>query len=260
MSDVQSSMWNDKYSDLEACAKMHDARCAIKLALNNMNSNCRLKDRTGNVDYKKAENLLVPITGTSPTARYLLALIKVKQKKIDEAKILMLSAGTENFLPAMDSLTHQLSWIYANNTDEDAEVQSLKWAYKSYTIEPDTAIALNIAMHFIQAEYKDCPAAVQWFARVTEGHYANINAQHLLGEQYEAGNCVPQDYVMAYMMYDLGGTAAAEQKHALAKKMTPEQINEGIVRSHQWQDENHSHRVGYGDGVPIYWNVHTTGN
>ena len=100
-----------------------------------------------------------------------------------------------------------------------------------------------------------CDAAKLWLARATEGHNANINAEQLLGEQYEAGNCVPQDYVMAYMMYDLGGTAAAEQKHALAKKMTPEQVREGTLRSHQWQDENHSYRVGYGSDTPVYWNV-----
>ena len=258
--NIEREMRNVTYDQLENCDAMLQRECNLKLALNRMGTNNELKDRPGEVNYVKAEQYLIPITGTSLAARELLGEILMHQGKRKEAMALVSSSGIEGFAPALDQLVTSIALVYAGQPEESIGLQTLKWQYKYYEKKKDPDIAYYIAAHFITPEYQDCPAAIQWFVKATEGHYASNNAQQLLGEQYEAGNCVPQDYVMAYMMYDLGGTAAAEQKHTLAKKMTPEQINEGIMRSHQWQDENHSYRVGYGDGVPIYWNVHTSDN
>lgn len=190
----------------------------------------------------------------------LLGEIRMQQGKREEALALVSSSGTEGFAPALDNLSIASALVYEGKTDKFSELSAVKWRLKYYKQQPDPDIAYLIAAHFLIPSYKECDAAKLWLARATEGHNANINAQQLLGEQYEAGNCVPQDYVLAYMMYDLGGTAAAEQKHALAKKMTPEQVREGTLRSHQWQDENYSYRVGYRSGTPVYWNVHSSDN
>ena len=260
ISNIKKEMRNTTYEQLTNCKNLLQKKCNIELALNNMGKNNDLENKPGEINYVKAEEYLTPITGISLTARALLGKIRMLQQKRQEAMALIASSGTEGFAPALDQLTNPLMLVYAGQSEESIGLQTLKWQYKYYEQKKDPDIAYYIVAHFMTPRYQDCPAAVYWLAKATEGHNANIDAQQLLGEQYEAGNCVPQDYVMAYMMYDLGGTAAAEQKHALAKKMTSEQINEGVARSHQWQDENHSYRVGYGDGVPIYWNVHTSDN
>ena len=84
-------------------------------------------------------------------------------------------------------------------------------------------------------------------------------AERNIAKLYAEGKGVTQDYVTAYMYYDLAGTAGAEEKSKLAELMTPQQVQEGILRSHQWQDEHHSYRPGYGawnDMGGIKWNVH----
>ena len=260
ISNIKREMRGMTSLQLKNCINMPRRECNIKLALNKMGYYNELKDTPGEINYEEAEQYLTPITGESLAARELLGEIRIWQGKKKEAMALIASSGIEGFGPALDQLADPFMLVYAGWSQEDSELQSLKWQYKYYEQRKDPDIAYYIAAHFITPRYQDCPAAVQWFAKAIEGHNASIDAQQLLGEQYEAGNCVPQDYVMAYMMYDLGGTAAAEQKHALAKKMTSKQINEGVARSHQWQDENHSYRVGYGSGTPVYWNVHTSDN
>ncbi|WP_414500137.1 hypothetical protein [Zymobacter sp. IVIA_12111.31 C1] len=258
ISNIRIEMLSSPYETIKKCSEAGEKSCQIKLALNSMEGNSRLKDRSGEIDYKKAEHWLITLTGQSPTARLLLGRIRIQQGKTKEAKALISSSGTENFSPALDHLISPIDRIYIGEDKEQQETQSLKWELKAFMLRKDPDIAYYIAAHFITPPYKDCAAAKLWFARATEGHNANINAQQLLGEQYETGDCMPQDYVMAYMMYDLGGTAVAEQKHALAEKMTPEQINEGTLRSYQWQEQNHSYRVGYGVGnsYDIHWNIH----
>lgn len=256
--NIKIEMRDIDYEQLQNCSQELRKECNIKLALNNMHPNNRLQNKPGDLDYDKAEQYLTPITGESVVARMLLGEIEMHQGKRKEALALISSSGTEGFAPALDNLTISSALVYAGQTSEFRKRRTLKWQYKYYEQQKDPDIAYQIAAHFITPPYKDCAAAKLWFARATEGHNANINAQQLLGEQYETGDCMPQDYVMAYMMYDLGGTAAAEQKHALAKKVTPEQVNEGTLRSYQWQEQNHSYRVGYGagNGYDIHWNIH----
>lgn len=70
-------------------------------------------------------------------------------------------------------------------------------------------------------------------------------AELWLGEFYENGWGTDKDLVMAYMMYDLGGTAGVDDKERIAPLMTQEQIREAIKKSHEWQEEHHSFRPGY---------------
>lgn len=66
-----------------------------------------------------------------------------------------------------------------------------------------------------------------------------------LGDIFSEGKIVHQDLVKAYMYYDLGGDASIDDKERLAEQMTPEQINEALERSWQWQDQHRSYRPGY---------------
>ncbi|MCK0746827.1 tetratricopeptide repeat protein [Chromohalobacter nigrandesensis] len=68
---------------------------------------------------------------------------------------------------------------------------------------------------------------------------------HILAERYEKGMGTEKDLVKAYKYYDLSGTAGAEGKQRVAKKMTQEQIDEAIRQSRTWQEEHNTYVPSY---------------
>lgn len=84
----------------------------------------------------------------------------------------------------------------------------------------------------------DQKLAVSWFRKAAEqGH---PEAQHALGLMYryhQAG--MPQDMALAYMLWNLaaasGHVNATEQRAAIARQMTQEQIEEGQALSRAWR-------------------------
>ena len=95
------------------------------------------------------------------------------------------------------------------------------------------------AMYYTgNAVIQDHKEAVTWFRKAAEqGH---PDAQQVLGlmYRYHTGG-MPQDNVIAYMLWNLaaaGGSAnAAEQRAAVARAMTQEQIEEGQALSAAWK-------------------------
>jgi TPR repeat protein len=95
------------------------------------------------------------------------------------------------------------------------------------------------AMYYTgNAVIQDHKQAIVWFRKAAEQGHAD--AQQVLGlmYRYHIGG-MPQDNVLAYMLWNLaaaGGNAnAAEQRAAIAKKMTQEQIEEGQALSANWK-------------------------
>ncbi|HEX9174097.1 MAG TPA: tetratricopeptide repeat protein [Telluria sp.] len=85
---------------------------------------------------------------------------------------------------------------------------------------------------------QDQKQAVTWFRKAAEQGHAE--AQHALGLMYRynvAG--VPQDVVLAYMLYNLAAASghqnATEQRAAIARQMTQEQIEEAQSLSRGWR-------------------------
>ena len=85
---------------------------------------------------------------------------------------------------------------------------------------------------------QDQKHAVTWFRKAAEQGHAE--AQHALGLMYRynvAG--VPQDPVLAYMLYNLaaagGHRNAVDQRAAIAKKMTQEQVEEAQALARTWK-------------------------
>jgi len=70
----------------------------------------------------------------------------------------------------------------------------------------------------------------------------NDLAQRRLGQMYERGEGVQQDYIKAYMWYSLGTgkgvEAGARLRDALAKKMDPEQIAEAQKLAREWKPKS----------------------
>jgi len=95
------------------------------------------------------------------------------------------------------------------------------------------------AMYYTgNAVIQDHKQAVSWFRKAAEqGH---PDAQQVLGlmYRYHIGG-MPQDNVIAYMLWNLaaanGSMNAAEQRSALIKTMTQEQIEEGQALSAAWK-------------------------
>jgi TPR repeat protein len=82
----------------------------------------------------------------------------------------------------------------------------------------------------------------------------DLTALKMMGEYYEKGLVVDQDFVTAYMMYDLSGATPNKPREKLAPKMTEAQIREAIGRSWQWQVERESYRPtskGYSYRYPL---------
>ena len=67
----------------------------------------------------------------------------------------------------------------------------------------------------------------------------NASAQFSLGFMYEKGQGVPQDYVQAYMWFNLaaaqGTKGAAEWREHIAARMTPAQIAEAQKLTSEWR-------------------------
>ena len=117
--------------------------------------------------------------------------------------------------------------------------QAMVWHRKAADQGKADAQYVVGAMYYTgNAVPQDHKLAVEWFRKAAaQGHG---EAQHALGLMYRyhaAG--LPQDKVLAYMLWNLaaaGGNAnAVEQRAAIAKRMTPEQIEEAQALSRAWR-------------------------
>ena len=80
---------------------------------------------------------------------------------------------------------------------------------------------------------KDYAEAVKLYRKAAE--QGNASAQFILGNMYSNGEGVPQDYVTAYMWYDLAGSTGnklgVEYRDKIAKRMTPADVSEAQRRA-----------------------------
>jgi TPR repeat protein len=117
--------------------------------------------------------------------------------------------------------------------------QALEWHRKAALQGKADAQYVVGAMYYTgNAVIQDHKQAVTWFRKAAEqGH---PDAQHALGLMYRYHTAgMPQDNVIAYMLWNLaaanGSANAAEQRAAVVKSMTPEQIEEGQALSANWR-------------------------
>ncbi|HEY1042575.1 MAG TPA: tetratricopeptide repeat protein [Telluria sp.] len=117
--------------------------------------------------------------------------------------------------------------------------QALAWHRKAAMQGKADAMYVIGAMYYtgnaVPQEYKQ---AVYWFRLASERGHAE--AQHALGLMYRyhvAG--MPHDRVIAYMLFNLsaasGNKNAIDQRAAIARHMTQEQIQEGQALSASWK-------------------------
>ena len=82
--------------------------------------------------------------------------------------------------------------------------------------------------------------AFNWYLKAAKQGYAD--AENNVGFAYENGQGVPQDYVQAYMWFDLAAaqnvTAAASFRDSLELLMTPEQLAQAQQLATQWAQQH----------------------
>lgn len=117
--------------------------------------------------------------------------------------------------------------------------QAFAWHQKAASQGKADAQYVVGAMYYTgNAVPQDQKHAVTWFRKAAEQGHAE--AQHALGLMYRyhmAG--VPHDAVLAYMLWNLaaagGNRNALDQRAAIAKRMTQEQIEEAQQLSRTWK-------------------------
>jgi TPR repeat protein len=117
--------------------------------------------------------------------------------------------------------------------------QAFMWHHKAAMQGKADAEYVVGAMYYTgNSVPQDQKQAVAWFRKAAEQGHAE--AQHALGLMYRyhvAG--MPQDVVIAYMLWNLaaasGNANATEQRAAIARQMTQEQIEEAQALSRSWK-------------------------
>ena len=102
---------------------------------------------------------------------------------------------------------------------------------------PDAQHLLGLMYYMGRGVTRDYKQAFAWHLKAAE--QGKADAQYVVGAMYYTGNAVPQDAVLAYMLYNLaaagGHRNAVEQRAAIAKKMTQEQVEEAQALSRTWK-------------------------
>lgn len=117
---------------------------------------------------------------------------------------------------------------------------SYHW-YEQAAVQGDRVSALNLAglLHEGKGVEQDDDAAFYWLKEIDHMDYGDeMIGFWTLGLFYENGNGTNVDFVQAYKYYDLISPAGDDDKARLEEQMTPEQIQEAIRLSRQWQEEH----------------------
>ncbi|WP_110687674.1 tetratricopeptide repeat protein [Salinicola aestuarinus] len=164
-------------------------------------------------------------------------------KDFDQYIRYMTEAGNAGYLPAQKKLLA----VYLFSREGKALSDDKKAAYwlKKAADLGDEDSMYNLSGFYLDGrgvEQND-DLAFHWIMQAVERD--DILSFERAGDFYSQGIGTEQDWVRAYMMYDLGGTASSGKKAELAEQMTQEQINEAISLSRQWQEEHNSYRPSY---------------
>ncbi|MCK0746575.1 tetratricopeptide repeat protein [Chromohalobacter nigrandesensis] len=162
-------------------------------------------------------------------------------KNIDKARELAAQTAQEGYILAQ----RMLGLAYVGKKWEklysyDVE-KGIYWLSKAGNAG-DREAAAQLALMYNRAVgvSKDDRKYFTWLKKAVLNEFEKINRAGFpaLAESYENGKGTEKDLVKAYKYYDLSGTAGAEGKQRIAKKMTQEQIDEAIRQSQAWQEEN----------------------
>ena len=238
--DIENIAKEKNFNEIKSCKNLNHNICYPILGGSHY-WGMKFKDKKIEYDDTVAQSYLKITLIDSITARSLLGYI-FKKSRPRESYALLLSAANEGLLPAIYYVGHT-NGVY---TDKDI-LERIKW--RKILLEKDPSSSKYeyafIGNFYLRLSTPDYSNALYWLNKVIEQE-DDMDAEFDIAGLYAEGKGVAQDYVTAYMYYDLAGSAGAENKAKLVRAMTHAQLREGISRSHQWQDERHTYRPGYG--------------
>lgn len=238
--NMENKISNTSYNSIINCSPDKFIGCTMLLGEAYL-LGANFKDREIEFDRNKAMFYFSKVSASSPQARYLLSDI-IRYDYPQESKALLLSAANEGEFHAVYAMGHS---DYYGKTNKEL-LENIKWVKVLIDKYPDfphdeLGVVGSLYLLMTPPDYKE---AVYWLTRASdEGN--NLGAQSKLAKLYAEGTGVKKDLVKAYMYYDLGGTGDNDAKQEIENLMTPDQIEQAIELSHQWQDEHHSYRPGY---------------
>ena len=118
--------------------------------------------------------------------------------------------------------------------------EALKW-YRLAATQGDARAQFNVGSMYDNGRSvrRDYPEAIKWYRLAAE--QGDAHAQRSLGELYYDGLGVAQDYVRAYQWLNLsamaGDSSAVKYRDIFAKRMTPQQIAEGLRLARECQQK-----------------------
>jgi uncharacterized protein len=103
--------------------------------------------------------------------------------------------------------------------------------------DPRAQVSLGQMYDFGYGVPQDYAETLKWYRKAADqGYYVG---QYLLGFMYKVGRSVPQDYVAAHMWWNLAAAAgdqySAKHRDEVAALMTPEQIGEAQKLAREWK-------------------------
>ncbi|WP_280541352.1 tetratricopeptide repeat protein [Chromohalobacter sp. 11-W] len=170
------------------------------------------------------------------------------EKNINKARELATQTAQEGFILAQRMLG--LAYVdekWAKLYPYDVE-KGIYWLSKAGNAgDRESAGQLSYMYDKGEKVPQDQKKSFSWLKKGVFNKYEKRNRSgfSILAESYEKGIGTEVDLIKAYKFYDLTGTAGAEGKQRVAKKMTQEQIDEALRQSQEWQKE-HNVQVGGG--------------
>jgi len=139
-----------------------------------------------------------------------------------------------------------LSFMYINGEGVPRDIKkSVKW----YKLEAERNLVIDLyvnTMKFDEAKYYDVYKVAKWYRLAAK--QGNAYAQGYLGDMYDAGQGVPQDYIRAYMWLNIAGAngyeRASGKRDAVAKKLMQTDISKAQQLSRACLAQNYKN-CGY---------------
>lgn len=172
--------------------------------------------------------------------------IGVRQNSAEAAK--WYRKATESYRKAADQgdakAQARLGQMYHDGLGVPQDyTEAVKWHTKAADQgNADEQVTLGLMYAKGDGVPRDYVAAVKWYRKAAD--QSNAAAQINLGFMYETGQGVVQNFVLAHMWYNLasaqglrpsGIDLAGESRDNIARKMTPQQIEQAQALAAKWQ-------------------------
>ncbi|USZ50666.1 tetratricopeptide repeat protein [Halomonas sp. DN3] len=152
----------------------------------------------------------------------------------------LVSSASSGYAKSQEVLAQAYGGKVLQDSFDEDYAQSFFWFMKAAS-QGDKLSTVNVSLmlHEGLGVERDDELSFEWLSKVEDMPYGDeVTGLRKLAEFYELGIGTKVDVVQAYKYYDLVTPASAPDIARLEAQMTPEQIQEAIRLSRQWQEEH----------------------